>query len=1349
MSNLSFGDLEADYVLTDEEKANLRSEESVQEIQAKVKEEQAERLARDAQQQAVTQAEAAPTPQGEQPSTEGQQPQQQAPATSTEEPFDPSKDYSYYAARGMSRKEWNRLQLTGGVDSEMKGFSEDPRSAFELATAVPTGFLDFGADLANRFLPKSAFQIPKITKYENGIAQTVRDIAAVVGPTMGLQNLGMRAGAALQTRVGWRLGNTAFMRFLGARGVEAGSSVAVGSVSANYEEGDNLMGSIKKALPAQWDYIPDNWATLDSNSPDENRQKMINEDLALGFIIPFVRFAGKFGESIGEVRDVFSNPPKLVGKTKKAQAYLDAAAPAADDVDDLTKYALGQEDALDEIGAYNLSQNPNMDVALKGVHDLYDWNEIGMRTVDDFGIIGASVDAVRIAKNYDTVYGRLRSVASPPAIKYAGTNPMGAEEVTLGLTQQLKDADEYGMQAKNWSISFDDVVKQGDNLAVELFDPSMSVKELRETLEPFIVKTKDGVEYVAEDGYAKLFEAVGTMRKEFTSMDIARTQGYLATSLAGGVSDLAEGIRINAGSKSIANAQERLKENLMFLMKLQGVSRYYANKKKSTRNLFKKLIGKGQSPNKIEAIQDELPGVLNQVQRDVNLFGESLDYLMNEHPKVADALLELYELTDGRVNSISRLNEEVLNAFTRWRPLIDRNPEAPNILAQAIKGNYYNSMLSSIDTGLSAFFGNIGGTIAEPVAYFAGAVLRRDLDSIQRGWMAYSAISDTQRKALPYAGKMFMKASQNPNSVQSQTRLDLIVQQEQKINAYKKLAEDAAAQDKHGLTYLINFYEAQKHMEADPVFRFIPNTFTGMDGWSNASLANAHARFRAMSELKRLGKEAKRGDIKKIADANYNSMFDENGLIADEAVKYNNAEIALNLDTEMVKSLDEFLRHVPAARMFFLFPTTMANVVKLTDDYMPLPFKSFQKDIQDLAFTSVDDLVANPELMDNLLANRGFSPSQMDEGLKLDTIIDLKNKTLGKKAIGTFITSTLLTGMVMGTIKMTGDGLYDRSAQRSREQNSDWERRVWEVGGIRIGYEKILGPGLSNWVAMLANTADNFDMLGEAMTENMFEKLAFILGGSLTDQALLSSLTPLVELASGNRFAAERFAAGHINALGPLAGLRNQMGRTLDGGLRIVEEGILSHIANRNQLVGMFDPVNRLPELYNPVTGKIPNKYTLLQRLYNAVSPVKIYPGQTKEEKFLQDIEFDISSTFKKRDGVELESPERSELFRLMGEQEYFKKRIRSIMGTAKARNTINELREARLRGVTSEQTSLDHYDQIHYLLSVALREAERQAYNELNADMKNAIEARILAAKQSKTKAEMGVIPEVTSIRK
>ncbi len=91
-----------------------------------------------------------------------------------------------------------------------------------------------------------------------------------------------------------------------------------------------------------------------------------------------------------------------------------------------------------------------------------------------------------------------------------------------------------------------------------------------------------------------------------------------------------------------------------------------------------------------------------------------------------------------------------------------------------------------------------------------------------------------------------------------------------------------------------------------------------------------------------------------------------------------------------------------------------------------------------------------------------------------------------------------------------------------------------------------------------------------------FEKLSFILAAALTDPAGISALRPLVEVMSGNEYAANRFIAGQINALGPLAGARNSFGRILDGGLKDFNNNIVEQLANRNQMIGLVDQTNRL-----------------------------------------------------------------------------------------------------------------------------------------------------------------------------
>ena len=79
----------------------------------------------------------------------------------------------------------------------------------------------------------------------------------------------------------------------------------------------------------------------------------------------------------------------MVGETAEARKWLTENS-LNHDLTTLKRSiegAIKQEEALDEVGAYNYMNNPNMDVALKGVHDMFDYSELGVRTVDDFGML--------------------------------------------------------------------------------------------------------------------------------------------------------------------------------------------------------------------------------------------------------------------------------------------------------------------------------------------------------------------------------------------------------------------------------------------------------------------------------------------------------------------------------------------------------------------------------------------------------------------------------------------------------------------------------------------------------------------------------------------------------------------------------------------------------------------------------------------------------------------------------------------------------------------------------------------------------------------------------------------------
>ena len=385
---------------------------------------------------------------------------------------------------------------------------ETAKQVSERGSAPGQGLLDFGIDFIN-MIP--GVNIPKPTEYEDEIAQSVRQISSVITPTLIGGTALKSAGTAANTRVGWSIGQNKFVQFVGDRGVEALTGLGVGLVSSEYEE-DNATGTLKKAFPKTFDFIPDSMATLDSDSPDMKRQKNIREDIGLGFVTDLALGSVKFVDAVVGTTGALRKSNKLVGETPQARAWVNSAQPDTSDYskaqriwdqgenldeqfreetlrtrtpfaelseeqqekviknytdsnlfsetpeDVVTRSAIKQEEALDEMGMYGYSINPAMDQPIKGIHDMYDYTEIGIRTVDDFGVVGASVDVVRVAKNLDTVYGRLGNVISEPALKYSLNSGEAAQDIVLGLADQLRKAGRVGMEGNGWKVTFEDVI---------------------------------------------------------------------------------------------------------------------------------------------------------------------------------------------------------------------------------------------------------------------------------------------------------------------------------------------------------------------------------------------------------------------------------------------------------------------------------------------------------------------------------------------------------------------------------------------------------------------------------------------------------------------------------------------------------------------------------------------------------------------------------------------------------------------------------------------------------------------------------------------------------------------------
>ena len=353
------------------------------------------------------------------------------------------------------------------------------------------------------------------------------------------------------------------------------------------------------------------------------------------------------------------------------------------------------------------------------------------------------------------------------------------------------------------------------------------------------------------------------------------------------------------------------------------------------------------------------------------------------------------------------------------------DPETPNLIGKAIRGNVFNSMLSSIEVPLKALYGNIAGTVFEPINMMAGAMVRGDIKSMQDYWMAYTAIGDTMNKSMSMAGKMFTKASQNSPNLKSATDLDFQIKQDNKIELLRKTARLEAERGNTGYAILADLQAELVEMSRHPAMRFSSNLMTGMDGMTQATFANAEARFRAMDLMRQTDGAVDPEQLAKIANQEYNKMFDGEGILSDKAVQVASDEIALRLDNPMAQALRGASRRFPIINILFPFPGTTTNIIKQFDDAAPTPLTAFQRDMNELMHHSAEWFQNNPTKVRKLLANRGYDVDGMTRESQLATIMRLKDHVVGRKATTTVLMSLATIGVAHD--RLTGDGFYDKT----------------------------------------------------------------------------------------------------------------------------------------------------------------------------------------------------------------------------------------------------------------------------------------------------------------------------------
>ena len=1214
------------------------------------------------------------------------------------------------------------------------GFIQDVGQNMWENAAPAVGILDTITDAVNLASAGNHYKIPKFPEYENKTVEAIRDISGLVIPSLGLRSKALQVGAkahASGQAAPWlqKLGNSKSFEYFAKFGVDLGTGGLVDYVSEQNQKDDNLLGTLKKYWPRTYQWIPNSIATNDDDTPGEKRAKNVNEGAIFNVvagIVEGVAYLTKAGRSV-----------------KRTSKFVPSKENGVSNINELAK---------DEFTDIKFSDNPIEDQVLRSYArkekelnllsryygdtdlSLLDEGETLVRTKDPDGIFGAQVDAAQIQNNIESSWGRIGNLIHEAARKEGiELENLSRRTLVAELTQQIKDGGKFRKTLRSGTVVTERMMDAaGKKLAATLLHPRVEPEDILGILGEFKKSIDESaVRIVGKKGINR---AIKDLKAQMLDLDVHKARAYLTTSEAGQVADMSEGARLMEGGDSVNRTIDLMADRLEVLMVEKGLANFEANSMLSNMNSWKSAVDTGDK-EVINAAADTI--LANSNNRLTELIPRAKEWtstlkaVARENPEFIKPLLLANEFTDGNVDTLFKLhNWAGDNLATFKKAIYDPNPEVPSIINKAMWSNLFNSALSAISTPMNAGVGNLTGLLGKGMATISGAVLHGDISRAKRAMVAHFALDDTLQKSFDHMRLVFRKASNNPNDVSYVMRGDIARETEKGLDSLRAWSDAAAAEGEEGGRMLLSVFEDLDALSKDPVLRFGGNSMTALDGFSKSVLANTEAKYRVLNKLAQSGEELTEGGFRKAVNEIYDGWFDSRGMISNDAVDSATSEIALNADSPVVEGMNNFIKRFPAARTFIWFPRTTANVIDTFGKWSPAGILSadYQKMWGPLGRKKSTEFT-----FDEIKAILESKGKPVDE-FALETFEMLRYEIKGKAALGSLmVTAAAFSGV---NDRCTGTGHYDKSRQTMRVR-SGWKPKSCKAPGTNkvVSYEW-MGP-IGDWVSLVVDVTDNFDSLTSAMQEDLYNKLAFVLGSAITNRSVLSQLEPMYDVLQGNGAAATRFLSNFGNNIVPLGSLRNELGKVMYPQLRQIRSELDDNLRNRNAWLDALDPERALPSVVDPVDGKeISKEDNWFIRAWNR-TPFKVHSQPSKERQFLIDIEFNSSPVMRlSQRGALLENHEITAINSQIGKDGYYKEEIREIMKDANKltytapdgtiyKGFQNIIRAQRRGFITSEILDTAKYENIYSRLTQAYTAAKRLAENNLPDAMRAGIRER------------------------
>ena len=1173
-----------------------------------------------------------------------------------------------------------------------QGVQQAFRGAIEAPTALVGGFIDFAEDVGRKTGAKwldldDSLTPQNTTEY----GKALRSIVSVVGPNL------VAMAATRKFFGGWAkdwpgISNLTKLNKPIKAGLtlaaDAGIGVGIDQVSRTAED-DNLSGTLKKEFPAAFGWLPDDIATLDTDSPDVKRKKNTWEGFGMSGLIDGIGYIAKAAKALRGTQTGIKIIP--LDDTAKASVAKEAESvktvtgdPAVDSVIRNIEARDSHETAsvLDEF-----QRNPNPENPTPRMNpDLFSKQETGIHGIRPNAVRRAMVDAGRIHKNIDTVDGVLENIVTEPALREGLDAALqGKRTVVAGIASGIRESGNF-KAVTQLGKEVDPRTMDDGMLAMykQIIDPDNKIDDIADVfLDEKFINTNfkiagKGIEQINDRAYTTAMLSIRRLMDDYMGVEAAKASALAINSTAGEIVGLSSGVKILGNQVNTAEVQQRILDKVEFLLNETWVNSYASGMALRNKGFWRKagdILTMGRLAKEADA---DIAEKFAQKAAQNKEFADTLRQISRDNPEYLKPLFEAYDLTNGNVRTINALNgwfnKHLHPAGLITKGFIDGEPNIPNYVQQGIWSTIYNSILSSTATFTSAWVGNATMLINKPLSSLLGAGL--DPELLKRNWVKYGAVGDSFQKAAEYARTQTKKIFDDPVKYGAIDRPDLALMDEDRWMVLENVAKARQVSGEEGPMAMYNMAKSLRDLNNWSGIRYSANLMGSGDAFSRAFIASADARAKAYDQILDEGKEITKETLKEASERIYRDMFDSDGIIRGETVDFQTKEVAMALDGPASQAVSGLVKVIPLLKPFILFPRTTGNMLMMGVKHTPLTF--FMRESRIAAMPSR----ATPEDIAEFMNGRGITKYSHAD------FLEATSEVRGRVALGAFT--------VYGANQLLLQGRLTGNPPANKERRSAMEKAM---GGAYWNSIKGLdGRWISHapfqpYSSILAASADISTLFwsnpNQAITEELTQKLIYVVGLNAANKSWTQGVAQFMDLTSGDIGAFNRTVASLGNAIIPGAGLRGQISRIYDPALREVENDIGQYMRNRNGWLDIFDPEGKLPYARDMFNGDILNNHNLVNRFVNASTPFKInIDKMTPGRQLLIDSGFDAVPAITKFSGSpdQYTKDQKSKIAAYMGIYGDIDKQLNELANKKWVKDEMTFIIKARREGITSKQ---------------------------------------------------------------